>query len=58
MPNKDNYDCCPFKSTPGKFNGQWTKCIHGLIGRRNDILRELQVVEDQIFLWEVNHVKP
>lgn len=47
------YKCCPFQSTPGRFNGTWTKCIHGLTGRRNDLLKELQQIEDQIWKFEV-----
>lgn len=50
-----NYDCCPFKTTPGRFVGQWTNCIHGLIGRKNEILKELNEIEDQIFLWQTNN---
>lgn len=52
--NTIRMDCCPFKTTPGKFNGGWTNCIHGLTGRRNEILKELQEIEDQIFLLQVN----
>jgi hypothetical protein len=55
--NNDDYSCCPFKSSPGRFVGEWTSCIHGLKGRRHEILRELQSIEDLIFLWEINHPK-
>jgi hypothetical protein len=41
-------DCCPFKTTPGRLAGQWTNCIHGLLGRKQELLEELQGIEDAI----------
>lgn len=49
----DDYECCPFKTTPGRFVGQWTKCIHGLIGRRREVFQELQEIDSEILLWKI-----
>ena len=51
----DDYSCCPFRSTPGKFIGQWTNCIHGLLGKQNELLRELAKIEDAIVRWQMDH---
>ena len=47
--------CCAFQTTPGRAYGSWTNCIHGLVGRRNELLRELEQINDAIWRWEVEN---
>ena len=47
--------CCPFKTTPGRLAGQWTNCIHGLLGRQAELLQELAKIEDAIVKWQMEN---
>lgn len=55
MPSRDTNKCCPFEKAPGRFNGNWTNCIHGLVGRRKELLQQLQAIEDEIWKWEIQN---